>query len=108
MTHEAHGVIALITAPDGTVVASGDDFDRSGCGGFELHEAQKIRARDKARGAFFRNTCSIKVAQAINSYHSDSILREICGREGYKEQFILVGHPDADPDYWDYVNRRED
>lgn len=103
--HQANGVVALLTAADGRVMATACDFDKSGYGGFKLHEAQRIRARDRMRAAYFRAMCPSPVATAINAYHADSIFRELVNNEDYKEQFILVGHESAEPDTYDYVNR---
>ncbi|MDR3495345.1 MAG: hypothetical protein P4L82_12160 [Ancalomicrobiaceae bacterium] len=104
--YKANGVVALLTAPDGRVLATASNFDPSGYGGFKLHEAQKIRARDAMRREFFALFCHRDVAGAIESYHADTIIRSICDQKKYREQFVIVGHDGVDVDEYDYVNRR--
>lgn len=46
---EPQGVIAIMTAPDGDVIATATDFNRSGMGGCKLWEAQMWRARQQVK-----------------------------------------------------------
>jgi hypothetical protein len=51
---EPSGIIAIMTQPDGNVIASAVDFDLSGYGGFELWEAQRIRAERSVKAKAIR------------------------------------------------------
>lgn len=43
------GVVAMLVNDKGDVIASSNDFEKCGYGGFELHEAQKMRAKNKLK-----------------------------------------------------------
>lgn len=58
------GVVALMIGADGHVWATATDFDRSGYGGFELHQAQRIRARGALRREFVRRVCNTSIDTA--------------------------------------------
>lgn len=82
-----------MTAPDGDVIATASDFNRSGMGGCELWEAQMWRARDQVKYATVRAYCSTVVSDAITSYLSTQIADELC-RKGHKITLRAVGYPE--------------
>lgn len=99
------GVIALLVGKDGHVWATAADFDLSGYGGFKLHESQRIRARQAMRREFVRRTCNPDVAGALDNYTVEKIVEEVCRRLGHAEVFMLVGHPDVEVHWRDFINR---
>lgn len=90
---EPQGIIAIMTAPDGDVIATATDFNRSGMGGCKLWEAQKWRARDQVKWATVRAYCSDVVASGISSYTSTKIADELC-QKGHKITYRSVGYPE--------------
>ncbi len=90
------GVITLIIAPDGRVVAHAADFNQSGYGGFTPAEAQSIRAHDKMTRALLRETCATYIASSVSSYAADLILREVCENQRFKVHKIYIGYDDED------------
>lgn len=99
------GVVALMIGADGHVWATAADFDRSGYGGFELHQAQRIRARGALRREFVRRVCNTSIAATFSTYTVDQMIEDIVRREEHREAFLLIGHPDAEVSCGDYLNR---
>jgi hypothetical protein len=88
---DPQGVIAIMTSPDGDVVATATDFHRSGYGGFKLWESQKMRAKDQVKWATVRAYCSITVSNALSSYLMTQIADELC-QKGHKITFHAIGY----------------
>ena len=87
------GVIAIMTAPDGSVIATHADFDRSAPGGCQLWEGQKWRAREQVKWATVRAYCSDIIVKSISSYTSTKIADELC-QKGHKITYRAIGYPD--------------
>lgn len=90
---QPQGIIAIMTAPDGDVIATATDFNRSGMGGCKLWEAQKWRASDQVKWAAVRAYCSDVIVKSISSYISTQIADELC-RKGHKITYRAIGYPD--------------
>lgn len=89
------GVIAIMTAPDGRVVATHADFEPSGMGGLELWQAQRYRAQQQVKWAAVRAYCSPVVANAIDRYLSSRIADDLCSKQGgHRIVCRAVGYPD--------------
>lgn len=99
------GVVALMIGADGHVWATATDFDRSGYGGFELHQAQRIRARGALRREFVRRVCNTSIARALDDYTVDRMVEDVLRRGEHSEAFVLIGHPGAEVSHGDYLNR---
>lgn len=91
----AVGVLAIFTDPEGDVVASVSDFDRSGYGGFTLEEAQKLRATRALNDAVIRAYCSERILTCITDGGADQIVRAM-ERNGWRRTVLPIGH-DAPP-----------
>lgn len=90
---EPCGVIAIMTAPDGHVIATAADFNRSGYGGYKLWEAQRMRAQDQVKWATVRAYCSAVIVEAVDSYLSTQIADALC-RKGHRITVRSVGYPE--------------
>ena len=88
------GVIAIMTAPDGSVIATHADFDLSRSGGCQLWEGQKSRAREQVKWAAVNVYCNGVVARSISSYTSTKIAEELCQKGGHKITFKAIGYPE--------------
>lgn len=87
------GIIAIMTSPDGDVIATATDFNRSGMGGCKLWEAQMWRARDRVKWAAVRAYSSPALTDALDSY----LLGQIADRmlqKGHKLTLRAVGYPE--------------
>lgn len=90
------GVIAIMTAPTGEVIATHADFDRSSPGGCKIWEGQKWRARDQVKWATVRAYCSDIIVKSISSYISTQIAEELCQNGGHKITYRAIGYADDD------------
>ncbi len=88
------GVIAIMTAPDGSVIATHADFGRTTPGGCRLWEGQKWRASDQVKWAAVRAYCSDVIVSAISAYTSTKIAEELCQKGGHKIIFRAIGYPE--------------
>jgi len=88
------GVVAIYTDPDGIVIESVADFDRSGYGGFTLLQGQEMRARRELAYAVMRAYCSDRVWDALKDRATDMLSR--LERGGGMVTLISIGH-EADP-----------
>jgi len=91
------GIVAIITAPCGDVIATAADFDTSGYGGFKLHEAQRMRAKKQAQWAMVRAYCGSAVVDALTEYTIDCIVRDMtnkASKKGHRLVFRAVGYSD--------------
>ncbi|MDB5606693.1 MAG: hypothetical protein JWP25_3593 [Bradyrhizobium sp.] len=87
------GIIAIMTSPDGDVIATATDFNRSGYGGYKLWEAQAMRAKDQVKWATVRAYCSPVVSDALDSYLMGQVADRLCSK-GHKITLRAVGYPD--------------
>jgi hypothetical protein len=93
-----HGVLAIMTSPNGHVIATSADFQRQAPGGYKLWEAQCARAREQVKWAAVRAYCSDVVVEAISSYVSTQIADELC-LKGHRITLKAIG--------WDGDERAE-
>lgn len=93
MSEEPQGIIAIMTAPDGSVIATATDFNRSGIGGCHLWEAQMWRARDAVKWKAVRAYSSTIMADALSNYLCTSIAEALC-QKGHKITCRAIGYDD--------------
>lgn len=93
MPADPQGIIAIMTSPDGDVIATATDFNRSGMGGCKLWEVQMWRAKDQVKWATVRAYCSKVVADALSSYLLGQIAEELV-KKGHKITVRAVGYPE--------------
>ncbi len=89
------GVVAILTAPDGHVVAVAHDFEPSHGSDFDRKERQEFRARSLLEIEVVRAFCSPPVARAIEPHHRQSILRDLTRKQGYRVHLHAIGYNDA-------------
>lgn len=87
------GIIAIMTSPDGDVIATATDFNRSGMGGCKLWEAQMWRAKDRVKWETVRAYCGTVIADALSSYLKEQICDKLL-RKGHKLTLRAVGYPE--------------
>lgn len=90
---EPQGIIAIMTSPDGHVIATAADFNRSGIGGCKLWEAQLWRARDVVRWKAVRAYTSPVMANALDNYLCEQIANAMCSK-GHKISCRAIGYED--------------
>lgn len=73
------GVSAIFIA-DGRVIAQASDFNQSRPGGFTTREAQEHRVRTRLAHAVIRELSSPLLANNVDSYMAEQILRAIPGK----------------------------
>ncbi len=86
------GVLAIMTAPDGRVVASESDFDPSEANGFEAWNRQRSRARAAANRATVHAYCSPVIVQVLDQHDIDGICQELCRKKGYRMTIKAIGY----------------
>lgn len=89
---DPQGIIAIMTAPDGEVIATHADFYRSTPGGCKLWEGQMWRARDQVKWAAVRAYCSPVIIAAIDNYTCTQIGDALCGKGGHKIAYRAIGY----------------
>ena len=87
------GVIAIFTAPDGDVIATCADFDRSAPGGCKLHEGQKWRAAQQVKWAAVKAYCSATITKALGGYMLEQIADALI-KDGHKIRYRGLGYPE--------------
>ncbi len=87
------GVIAIMTTPDGDVIATHADFDRSTPGGCKLYEGQMWRARQQVKWAAVRAYCSPAITKALGGYMLEQIADALC-KDGHKIRYRAIGYPE--------------
>jgi hypothetical protein len=90
---EPQGIIAIFTAPDGDVIATAADFNRSGMGGCKLWEAQMYRVTDAVKWKAVQAYCSPVVSDALSKYLLEQIATALIGK-GHKITVRAVGWGD--------------
>lgn len=92
---DPQGIIAILTSPDGDVIATAADFNRSGMGGCKLWEAQMWRARDQVKWRAVKAYASPAMTDALSSYVVGQIAGELCSKKGgHKITIRAVGWPE--------------
>lgn len=99
-TKSPQGVVAVLIAPDGHVVAHGADFDRSGYGGFTMLQAQTMRAEQMVKREAIRAMCNAAFAKAACEYSGSGprIIDDMCRAHGYRIEIIRIGYEGDDDD----------
>lgn len=90
---EPCGVIAIFTSPEGDVIATAADFNRSGYGGFKLWEAQLQRARQAVKWKAVDAYCSSVVTESLSGYLREQVADALVGK-GHKISIRAVGYSD--------------
>lgn len=84
------GVVAIYTDPDGHVIASATDFNKTGMGGCTLQETQSYRAKAALAGNVVRAYCSTALTDALSNYLCQQIL-EALQEKGGKVTILPIG-----------------
>lgn len=84
------GVVAILTHPDGDVIAHAADFNKTSPGGYEQVEAQKIRARRVLAKQFIENTCADFVAMAMPTHQAEELMNTLRRGHGFKVKCIEI------------------
>jgi hypothetical protein len=90
---EPQGIIAIFTAPDGDVIATATDFNRSGMGGCKLWEAQMYRATDAVKGRAATAYTGPALDAILSNYTRHKIAEELCAK-GHKISVRAIGWGD--------------
>lgn len=86
------GIVMLLTWPDGSALAEVSDFDRSGYGGFSLHQAQRLRCKDRIGRAALDRLANPIVGECMERYHVDAWLQKLTRDKGFKLHEIAIGY----------------
>ncbi len=93
---KVQGVVAIFTDENGHVIASVNDFDRSGYGGCKLVEAQRMRAERMLAYAVVNAYCSPRLVRAIEDYQAQHIVRRLITDHGCKRTIVEIGYGTED------------
>lgn len=91
MSVNPNGIVAILTAPDGHVVATATDFDRSSSGGVSMQEAQEYRAKMRLKREAVAAYCSGTIVAALDQYLIERIVERLVSSGGHKLTVIPVG-----------------
>lgn len=83
------GFCAVITNPNGDVVTTNADFERTGYGGMSLEDAQEHRARNVVKLRFARDHLNDWLASKADGYFCDQLWK-VAELAGYKMQVFPV------------------
>ena len=103
---DPQGVIAIVTAPDGSVVATATDFNRSGYGGCELYEAQGLRAEREAKRNAVKAYCSPAVTDALSTHLIEQVFDALRQKGGHRLMCKAVGYGRDAQEYFDHRHGR--
>lgn len=90
------GVIQMVMWPDGRVLATVQDFERSGYGGFSLLEAQRIRCRRRIGRAVVDALGHEILGMCLDEHDLRHMLDRMTSLHGYRVHEVVVGHPQED------------
>ena len=96
MTSEPKGVVALLIDPTGRVAGQAMDFNQGGYGGFELWEAQRMRAKSAATRDYVVRHSSPALSDHVDQYMADRIVDDLRSSKNWRMHYVAVGH-DVDP-----------
>ena len=85
------GVIAIWIDPQGRVIRSAADFDRSAPGGYALSEGQAYRATQSVKWAAVKAFCSPVLTDALGGYTLEEIAEAMLAK-GHKIALVAIGH----------------
>lgn len=95
-TSTPKGVVAIAADADGRVIASVSDFETERLSGDTVAQSQAYRANYILMGAVARACCNPDFAQAIETYHLDSIRKNL-KKAGWRFTTVKICHEqDAD------------
>ena len=86
MTTTPRGVVAVLIAPDGHVIASAGDF--AGVGDQDIHA---LRARQRLAGPALLAMCNSDMARALKSYTCERIMADLV-ESGFRIETIAIGY----------------
>lgn len=86
------GVLAIITSPDGYVIATATDFERSTPGGCHLYEGQKYRAKRQVIFAVIAAYCSSAMSSVIDDYVAERIWDALRNKGKHRLTYRSVGY----------------
>jgi hypothetical protein len=78
------GVVAILTAPNGVVMASVIDCEPEKSGHATIAEGQEYRARHALSDAMLRAMCNHDIAEVMSGYQSLEIMRSLVRTKGYR------------------------
>lgn len=85
------GVVCMFSDENGNVITSSNDFDRSGYGGFKLHEAQEIRAKERLYYKVANAYCSPQFVKGIERHQCKRIVENLVREYGCKITTEYIG-----------------
>lgn len=91
MSETPKGVVAIITDPQGRVMASHADFALNRPGGFSLQDAQQQRAGEGVRRQLIKCTCAEYIAAQLGEYDCRKIVDGL-RRDGWRVEYVTIGH----------------
>ena len=86
------GIGAILTSPDGHVLAHAFDFERSTPGGFKLWEGQRHRAKLFVIRKFIREFTYAGISVAIEDYDAERIVGNLVREHKWRLTYVNVGH----------------
>lgn len=86
------GVVAVLVAKDGRVVASSSDFDTRCADGFTVREAQARRAMFHLKYLVAMRVNSAAISEASDRQTLACIVDRLCRQKGYRLETIPVGY----------------
>ncbi|MEI8397498.1 MAG: hypothetical protein WCF85_22505 [Rhodospirillaceae bacterium] len=86
------GMIGILIDDHGHVLVHHTDFDPSGCLGFTLQDAQRMRVTRGVADKMIASFCNPIVGRLIKDWVADEMLREAVAHHGYRLDFIAIGH----------------
>ena len=87
------GVVGILTDDRGNVMATACDFDRDRPGGFDLYEAQRLRASRRLASTAFVVLCHPHIAEVVPSHRAEQIILSLCDKKGWKQTFMEAAAP---------------
>ncbi len=89
------GVVAILAAPDGRVLASVAEFELEGPGGCSLFSGQRHRAEVRLALAVVREGCADWIVKTLDTYDCLQIVNKMITQHGYIRTIIPIGHGDV-------------
>lgn len=90
------GIVCLVIAPEGRVVAYTADFHPDKPGGYTLEDAQETRAKRVLARAFLRECAAPYVADSVDSYTAERVLTDVCAKAKFRIQTVYIGYDEDD------------
>lgn len=90
------GVVAVLVTDDGTIAATGTDFDYTHAAGYRLEDAQERRARQDLIRNFLDAWIGRRIAPYIDSYTAESIMDDMITKAKWKIHYKHVNHDEEE------------